>query len=221
MRSRTVALVFATTLCAALYGCSSSVQQTGTISGAATGNAPTASAAPVTSPSASLAAVAGLSMTFRIPSDLTLDFQTSDLGSATANQIETVLVYQYEGFIEALSSSEATEANYKFLTVSDALSTENGELDWWKQKKERLTGVDRLYDFTVKLSGTDQAVYSYCEDSTRLGYVNLANSQTIQNTAGTTENYTLRQGILVKGKGELWAVQRILTQDGAASCIGN
>jgi hypothetical protein len=209
-------------LCAALYGCSSSVQQTGAISGAATGaGASGAPASVAASPSASLAQVAGLSMSFRIPSDLSLQFQPTDQGSSTANQIQTILVYQYEGFIEALSSGEATEANYRFLTAGDALAAENSELAWWKQHNERLTGVDRLYRFEVRLSGKDQAVYSFCEDSTRLDYVELTGGPAIQNTAGTTENYTLRQGLLVRGKGELWAVQSLMTQDGAASCIGN
>ena len=221
MRSRTAALVSSVVLCAALYGCSNSVQQTGGISGVATGGASNGAAATAAvTPSASLAPVSGLSMTFHIPSDLDLEFQTTDQGSATANQIETLLVYQYEGFIEALSTSEATEANYKFLTVGDALAAENTELDWWKQQQERLKGVDRLYAFTVTLSGAHTAVYSFCEDSTALEYANLANNQTIENTAGTTKNYTLRRGALVKGKGELWAVESLITQDGAASCIG-
>jgi hypothetical protein len=159
-------------------------------------------------------------MSFKIPSDLSLQFQTADQGSAAANRIQTILVYQYEGFIEALSSGEATEANFRRLTYGDALTTENSELAWWKKQNERLTGVDRLYAFTVSLAGKAQAEYSYCEDSTRLEYMNLANGQTIQNTAGTTDNYTLRQGILVQGKGELWAVEQVLTKDGAASCIG-
>jgi len=219
VRSRTAALVFATALCASLYGCSSSIQQSGGISGAATA-APSAARADA-APSASLAPVAGLSLSFHIPSDLSLEFQTTDQGSTAANQIETVLVDQYESFIEALSSAEATEANYKYLTVGDALAAENSELDWWKQQNERLTGVDRLYDFAVKLSGDEQAVYSFCEDSTRLDYVDLGDGATVRNTAGTTMNYTLREGGLVKGKGEAWEVQSLTTQDGAASCIGN
>ena len=219
MRSRTAALVYVTALCATLYGCSNSVQQNGSITGVATGAA-SDGAVPTAGPSASLAPVAGLSMTFRIPSDLTLEFQTADQGSATANQIQTILAYQYEGFIEALSSSEATESNYKSLTVGDALAAENTELDWWKQQKERLTGVDRLYAFTVKVSSAHAAVYSFCEDSTALEYLNLTDDQTVENTAGTTRNYTLRKGVLVKDKGELWAVQTLITQDGAASCIG-
>ena len=204
-------------LCAALYGCSSSVQQSGAITGAATGDA---SAAPGSAATASLAPVSGLSMSFKIPSDLSLQFQTADQGSSTADQIQTILVYQYEGFIEALSSGEATEANFRYLTAGDALTTENSELAWWKKQNERLTGVDRLYAFAVSLTGKSQAEYSYCEDSTRLDYLNLAGGQTIQNTAGTTDNYTLRQGTLVEGKGELWAVEQVLTKDGAASCIG-
>jgi hypothetical protein len=220
VRSRTAALTSVTALCAALYGCSSSVQQTGAISGAATGAAG-ASAAASPTPSASLAPVAGLSMTFHIPSDLTLEFQTSEQGSATADQIETILVDQYEGYIEALSSSEAIEANYKYLTVGNAFEAENAQLAWWKQQNERLTGLDRLYDFVVKVSGDAQAVYSFCEDSTALDYRNLASGATIENTAGTTENYTLRQGVLAKGKGELWAIESVITQDGAASCIGH
>ncbi|WP_034265944.1 hypothetical protein [Actinospica robiniae] len=159
-------------------------------------------------------------MSFKIPSDLSLQFQTTDQGSVTADEIQTILVYQYEGFIEALSSGEATEANFRYLTAGDALSTENSQLAWWKKQNERLTGVDRLYAFTVSASGKGQAEYSYCEDSTRLDYVDLGDGRTIQNTAGTTENYTLRQGILVQGKGELWAVEQVLTKDGASSCIG-
>jgi hypothetical protein len=223
VRSRTAALACATALCAALYGCTSSVQQTGAISGAATGpTGPSASASTAAAgPSASLAAVEGLSMTFKIPSDLTLEFQTSEQGSAAADQIETIVVDQYESYIEALSSSEATEANYKYLTVGGALTAENSDLDWWKQHGERLTGVDRLFDFTIKVSGSNAAVYSFCEDSTQLNYVNLASGQLIGNTAGTAENFTLRQGFLAKGKGELWAVTSLTTQDGAASCIGN
>lgn len=217
MRSRTAALVTATMLCAALYGCSSSIQKSGGISGAATG---AASGVPATAATASLAPVSGLSMNFKIPADLSLQFQTADQGSPTTNQIQTILVYQYEGFIEALSSAEATEANFHYLTSGDALSTENSELAWWKKRNERLSGVDRLYAFTVSLAGKGEAEFSYCEDSTRLDYVNLAGGQTIQNTAGTTDNYTLRQGILVQGKGELWAVEELLTKDGASTCVG-
>lgn len=219
MRSRTAALVSATALSAALYGCSSSVQESGGINGAATAasTATRASAAP----SVSLAPIVGLSLSFHIPSDLTLEFQTSDQGSTAANQVQTILVDQYQAFIEALSSAEGTEANYKYLTVGDALAAENSELDWWKQQNERLTGVDRLFDFSVKLSGASQAVYSFCEDSTKLEYRNLGSGTTVRNTAGTTMNYTLREGALVKGKGEAWEVQSLTTQDGAASCIGN
>lgn len=204
-------------LCAALYGCTSSVQQSGGISGAATTGA---SGRPAAAPSVSLAPVAGYSPSFRIPADLNLEFQTSDQGSSTANQVETVLVDQYEGFIEAISTGQATETTYRYLTAGDALTVENTELTWWKKQGERLTGTDRLYAFSVRLSGTDQAVYSFCEDSTKLEYRKLSGGKTVPNTAGVDGNYTLRQGTLVKGKGELWQVRSIMTQDGAASCIG-
>jgi hypothetical protein len=209
-------------LCVALYGCSSSVQQSGGISGADTA-APSGavSSSAAAAPSASLAPVAGLSMTFHIPADLTLEFQPADQGSSTANQVQTIVAYQYESFIEALSTSGQTKANYVYLTAGGALAAENTELAWWKKQNERLTGTDRLYAFTVKLSGSEQAVYSFCEDSTRLAYRNLASGATIQNTADTTDNYTLRQGTLAKGKGDLWTVQTMSTRDGAASCIGN
>lgn len=198
-----------------LNGCGSNAHKVGAIAGAGSGSPATESAAP----SVSTAPVAGLDLHFSIPSDLTLEFRTATQASATANQIQTILVDQYEAYVEALSSAGAKEANYRLLTVGGALDTENSDLAWWKQKDERVTGVDRLYDFTVgKISG-DLVAFSYCEDSTALRYKNLGNGQTIPNTADAAANHTLREGQVAKGKGELWAVSTLLTQNGAQQCM--
>lgn len=199
-----------------LNGCSNSVQSGGTIAGAGNG-APATSAAPAAS--ASSAPVAGLDLSFRIPSDVTLEFQTDAQGSTTASQIETVLVDQYKAYIEALSSSGATESNFRLLTVGDALSTENGELAWWREHDERVTGSDRLYDFTVGAVSGDLVSYSYCEDSTGLDYKNLGTGQIITNTSTSAANHTLREGQVSKTSGEIWAVSSLLTQNGAQQCM--
>ncbi|HEX4786872.1 MAG TPA: hypothetical protein VH372_00310 [Actinospica sp.] len=218
---RLSALALVGTLVAAplLNGCSNTAQQNGGIAGAGSGGGATSAAS--AAPSVSLAPVAGLDLSFLIPADLALQFQTSAQASATANRIETILVDQYEAYIEALSSGGAGETNYKLLTVAGALSAENADLVWWKQHDERVTGVDRLYDFTVGTvtSKADLVAFSYCEDSTRLQYKNLVGGPTIPNTAGATANHTLREGQLAKGKGELWAVSTLLTQNGAQQCM--
>ena len=215
---RSSALALAGTLVAALAlnGCSGTAQQNGAIAGAASGAA--ATSAPAT-PSVSTAPVAGLDLSFSIPSDVTLEFQPGTQASATAERIQTILIDQYEGYVEALTSAGKRESNYRLLTVSGALGTENSELAWWKQHDERVTGVDRLYDFTVGAVNGDLVAFSYCEDSTGLGYKNLATGADIPNTAGAAANHTLREGQLAKGKGELWAVSTVLTQNGAQQCM--
>ena len=219
MRPRRLpALALTGTLVAALFlnGCSGTTQNGGTIAGAGSGSAaPGASA----TPTVSTVPVAGLDLTFSIPADLTLEFQTSTQASVTANQIQTILVDQYESYIEALSSAGAKKSNYELLTVSGALGTENSQLAWWKQHDERVTGTDRLFDFTVgKVSG-DLVAFSYCEDSTRLSYRDVGSGAAIPNTASSAANHTLRTGQLAKGKGQLWAVTTLLTQNGAQQCM--
>jgi hypothetical protein len=201
---------------ASLNGCSSSAQTNGTIAGAASA-APAAS--PTSAPSASTAAVAGLDLSFRIPADVRLEFQTRAQSSTTAGQIETILVDQYEAYVEALSSGGSIEANYRLLTVAGALGTENSEITWWKQHGERVTGTDRLYDFTVGATSGEMVSFSYCEDSTALQYKNLSTGATIPNTSSAAANHTLREGQVIKGKGELWAVTTLLTQNGAQQCM--
>jgi hypothetical protein len=215
--SAVLALAGALAAALTLNGCSNNAQQNGSIAGAATGAAATASA----QPSVSLYPVSGLQMSFDLPSDLNLEFQTTALSSATANEIETVLVDQYKAYAEALSSSSAKQGNYKELTVGTARQTENAELAWWKSKNERIIGLDRIYDFTVTVSGAETATFSYCEDSTKLEYRNVTTGRQIANDASTANNHTLREGQLAKGTGELWAVYSLLTQDGAAQCMGN
>jgi hypothetical protein len=202
-----------------LSGCSDAAQSGGSIAGAAGAGtaAPAASAAPVAS--ASSAPVAGLNLSFKIPSDLALEIQTTTQSSTTAAQIETVLVDQYKGYIEALSSSGRTESNYLLLTVANALGTENAELSWWRAHDERVTGSDRLYDFTVGAVSGDLVSFSYCEDSSGLEYKNLATGQIITNTSSSAANHTLREGQVSKGKGQLWAVSTLLTQSGAQECM--
>jgi hypothetical protein len=200
----------------ALNGCSTNAQQNGAIAGAGSGASATSASA---GPSVSSAAVAGLDPTFTIPADLTLEFQTGTQTSATANRVETILVDQYKAYVEALSSAGKVEANYRLLTVAGALNAENSELAWWKQHDERITGVDRLYDFTVGATSGDFVAFSYCEDSTNLTYKNLATGQNLANTAGNSANHTLREGQLAKGKGELYAVSTVLTQNGAQQCM--
>jgi hypothetical protein len=202
-----------------LNGCSNSAQSNGTIAGAVTGGPTASAAAPAQTPSATLAPVAGLDLSFRIPADLTLEFQTTPQSSPTASQIETILVDQYEAYIEALSSGGHTDSNYHMLTVSNALSAENAELSWWQQHDERVTGSDRLYDFTVGAVSPHLASFSYCEDSTGLDYKNLSTGQTITNTASAAANHTLREGQLSKDKGELWVVSTLITQNGAQQCM--
>jgi hypothetical protein len=209
------ALVAALLATLTLNGCSASAQNNGTIAGAGSGGSAVATSAP----SVSAAAVAGLDPTFTIPSDLTLEFQTGTQASATANRIETILVDQYKAYVEALSSGGKLEANFKLLTVSGALGTENSDLAWWKQHDERITGVDRLYDFSVGATSGDLVAFSYCEDSSNLTYKNLATGQGLANTASNAANHTLREGQLSKGKGELYAVSTLLIQNGAQQCM--
>jgi len=121
--------------------------------------------------------------------------------------------------VEALSSSGRIESNYLTLTVATARSAENDELSWWTQHDERVTGTDRLYDFTVGAVSGHSVSFSYCEDSTGLEYKNLSTGQVIANTSGSAANHTLREGQLSKGKGELWAVSTLLTQNGAQQCM--
>lgn len=206
------------TLC--LNGCSNSAQPNGTIAGAdGAGSAAPAASTGAPTVSASSAPVAGLNLSFQIPADLTLEFQTTAQSSTTASQIETILVDQYKAYVEALSSSGRTESNYLMLTVASALSTENGQLAWWKNHDERVTGSDRLYDFTVGAVSGDIVSFSYCEDSTGLAYKNLGTGQVLANTSSTAANHTLREGQVSKGKGELWAVSTLLTQNGAQQCM--
>lgn len=219
MRPRLLpALALAGTLVAALTlnGCQGNTQNGGTIAGAGSGSvSPSVS----TAPSVSAAPVAGLDLSFSIPADLRLEFQTVAQASVTANQIQTILVDQYEAYIEALSSAGGREANYRLLTLSGALAAENSELTWWKQHGERVTGTDRLYDFTVGKISKDLVAFSYCEDSTQLQYKDLEGGRTIPNNAGNAANHTLRTGQVAKGKGELWAVTTLLTQNGAQQCM--
>jgi hypothetical protein len=207
------------TVLAALFlnGCSGSVQQNGAITGADTA----AASSPVTAATSTATSypVAGLNMTFAIPSDLSVEVQTSAQSSATADQIETILVDQYKAYVEALSSNGATEANYKSVTVGDALKTENAELAWWQQHGERVTGVDRIYGFTIGTPGSKLTTFSYCEDSTGLDYKNLSTGARIPNTSSAAANHTLREGQLAKGTGQLWAVYTLLTQNGAQQCM--
>lgn len=217
MRPRPIAALAIVLAALSLNSCSSSVQQSGAITGAGTGAAQTTGAA--AGPTAASSAVAGLNMTFAIPADLDIEVQTSAQSSATAEQIQTILVDQYKAYIEALSSSGATETNYKSLTVGDALKTENAELAWWKQQGERVTGADRVYDFTIGKPGTRLTTFSYCEDSTALAYRKLSSGARIPNTMSAAGNHTLREGQLVKGAGQLWAVYTLLTQNGAKQCM--
>jgi hypothetical protein len=203
----------------ALNGCSNSAQNNGTIAGAVNGAPATSASAVAPTASVSSAPVSGLDLSFRIPSDLTLEFQIDAQSSTTAAQIETILVDQYKAYVEALSSSGHIESNYLMLTVADARSAENDELSWWAQHDERVTGTDRLYDFTVGAVSGHAVFFSYCEDSSELEYKNLSTGQVFTNTSGNAANHTLRQGQLSKGKGELWAVSTLLTQEGAQQCM--
>jgi len=215
-RSPALALAGMLVAALALNGCSGNAQQNGAIAGAGSGASAASSSA---APSVSTAPVAGLDLSFTIPSDLTLEFQPSTQASAAANRIQTILIDQYKGYVEALSSAGKVESNYKLLTVGGALGTENSQLAWWKQHDERVIGVDRLYDFTVGAVSGNLVAFSYCEDSTGLRYKNLANGQSIPNTAGDAANHTLREGQLAKGSGELWAVSTVLTKNGAQQCM--
>lgn len=219
MRPRRIAvLALAGTLVAApvLNGCSNAAQADGTIVGAGSAKPGVSSSS---APSVSTAPVSGLDLSFRIPADLDLVVQPTPQGSTTASQIETILVDQYKAYIEALSSGGGVEANYELLTVGGARGTENTELNWWKQHDERVIGSDRLYDFTVGTVSKNLVAFSYCEDSTSLQYKNLKTGATIPNTAGDAANHTLREGQVSKGKGELWAVSTLLTQNGAQQCM--
>jgi hypothetical protein len=217
VRPRSIAALAIVLAALSLNSCSSSVQQNGAISGA--GSAAASATGSTAGATATYSAVAGLNMTFAIPADLDIEVQTSTQSSATAEQIQTILVDQYKAYIEALSSSGTAETNYRSLTVGDALKTENAELAWWKQQDERVTGADRVYDFTIGKPGSRLTTFSYCEDSTALSYKNLSSGKRIPNTMSAAANHTLREGQLAKGAGQLWAVYTLLTQNGAKQCM--
>lgn len=202
-------------LASALAGCGGS--GSGSQPPAALSSIPGASApSPTAAPLASLPADAPK---FAIPPDFHITVDADPAGNATADKVLLDAQYQFYGFVEALSSGDATDPNFKAWTIQDAYAGLSQSVNTWKSHGQRLTGADHLYDRKVTVeAGGKSAIYTACEDSSQAYPLNIKSGKKDTNTAGKG-NYTLWQGTFVKQTSGDWALNLIFTKPGASQCV--
>jgi len=208
-----IAVSAALSLAALLAGCGTSASQPpATLPAAAGATTGTGSAPP-------LATLPADAPKFAIPADFHIVIDADSTGNATKDTVLLDAQYEFYGFVEALSTGDATAANFTTWTMGDAYSGLSKSVNAWKSRGERLTGTDHIFKRTVSLSsGGSQAVYSACEDSTQAYPLKTASGQRGTNTAGTG-NFTLWQGTFIKRTSGTWALNLIFTKPGASQCV--
>lgn len=156
---------------------------------------------------------------FAIPTDFHLVIDADSTGNATSDSILLDAQYQFYGFVEAISSGNTSDANFKQWTTGDAYAGLSQSVDTWKSRGERLTGTDHVYKRTVTVSSNgSQAAYSACEDSSKAYPLKIGSGQRLSNSAGTG-NFTLWQGTFIKHSSGAWVLDLIFTKPGASQCV--
>jgi len=211
--SRAAGAVAALATAAMLTGCGASVSQPPAALPGTNGAAPASSSAP---------AVAVLPVDapkFAIPSDLHLVIEADTTGDTTKDAVLLDAEYQFYGFVEAISTGDVKDANFKQWTNGDAYAGLSQSVQTWKSRNERLTGTDRLYKRTVTMSKDgSQAAYSACEDSSQAYPMKIGSNTHETNTAGQG-NFTLWQGTFTKRAANTWVLSLVFTKSGASQCV--
>lgn len=156
---------------------------------------------------------------FAIPSDLHLVVEADSTGDPVKDAVLQDAEYQFYGFVEAISTGEVKDANFRQWTTGDAYAGLSQSVQTWKSRGERLTGTDRLYKRSVTMSkdGT-QAAYSACEDSSQAYPLKIGSTTHGTNTAGQG-NFTLWQGTFTKHAAGTWVMSLVFTKPGASQCV--
>lgn len=176
-------------------------------------------AAPETSSGPAMAVLPADAPKFAIPSDFHIAIEADSTGDATKDAVLLAAQYQFYGFVEAISTGNAKDANFKQWTTGDAYAGLSQSVDAWKSRNERLTGSDRLFKRSVTLSKDgSQAAYSACEDSSQAYPLKIGSSQHDKNTAGQG-NFTLWQGTFTKRASGTWVLSLVFTKSGASQCV--
>lgn len=205
--------VAAVTVASLLTACGTSASQPpaalpGTdVAGPATSSAPAVAVLPADAPK------------FSIPSDLHLVIEADSTGDATKDTVLLDAQYQFYGFVEAISTGNTKDQNFKQWTNGDAYAGLSQSVQTWKSRNERLTGTDRVFKRTVTMSKDgSQAAYSACEDSSQTYPMKIGSSTHDTNTAGQG-NFTLWQGTFTKRAANTWVLSLVFTKSGASQCV--
>ncbi|MBS2966767.1 hypothetical protein KGA66_27270 [Actinocrinis puniceicyclus] len=177
------------------------------------------SAAPQTSSAPAVAVLPADAPKFAIPSDLHLVVEADSTGNAAKDSVLLDAAYQFYGFVEAISTGNTKDANFRQWTTGNAYAGLSQSVSTWKSRGERLTGTDRVYKRTVTMSADgSQAAYSACEDSSQAYPLKVGSGRHDTNTAGRG-NYTLWQGTFTKRASGGWVLSLIFTKPGASQCV--
>lgn len=202
----------AVTTAAMLTGCGASASQPPAALPGTNVAAPATSSAPV-------AVLPADAPKFAIPSDLRLVIEADTTGDAAKDTVLLDAEYQFYGFVEAISTGDAKDHNFKQWTNGDAYAGLSQSVQTWKSRNERLTGTDRLYKRTVTMSKDgSQAAYSACEDSSQAYPMKIGSNTHDTNTAGQG-NFTLWQGTFTKRAANTWVLSLVFTKSGASQCV--
>ncbi len=156
---------------------------------------------------------------FAIPADFHVVIDADSTGNATSDRILLDAQYQFYGFVEAISSGNSNDSNFKQWTTGDAYAGLSQSVGTWKSRGERLTGTDHVFKRTVTISANgSQAAYSACEDSSKAFPLKVGSGQRLTNSAGTG-NFTLWQGTFIKHSSGAWVLDLIFTKPGASQCV--
>lgn len=202
----------AVTTAAMLTGCGASASQPPAALPGTNVAAPATSSAPV-------AVLPADAPKFAIPSDLRLVIEADTTGDAAKDTVLLDAEYQFYGFVEAISTGDTKDHNFKQWTNGDAYAGLSQSVQTWKSRNERLTGTDRLYKRTVTMSKDgSQAAYSACEDSSQAYPMKIGSNTHDTNTAGQG-NFTLWQGTFTKRAANTWVLSLVFTKSGASQCV--
>jgi len=211
--SRAAGAVAALTAAATLTGCGASTSQPPAALPGTTGAAPQTSSAPA------VAVLPADAPKFTIPSDMHIVIEADSTGVATKDAVLLDADYQFYGFVEAISTGNAKDTNFKQWTTGDAYAGLSQSVQTWKSRNERLTGTDRLFKRTVTMSKDgSQAAYTACEDSSQAFPMKIGSNSHDTNTAGRG-NFTLWQGMFTKRAANSWVLSLVFTKSGASQCV--
>lgn len=176
-------------------------------------------AAPQTSSAPAVAVLPADAPKFAIPSDMHIVIEADTTGDATKDAVLLDAEYQFYGFVEAISTGNTKDTNFKQWTIGDAYAGLSQSVQTWKSRNERLTGTDRLFKRSVTMSKDgSQAVYSACEDSSQTFPMKIGSNSHDTNTAGQG-NFTLWQGTFTKRAANTWVLSLVFTKSGASQCV--